>query len=374
MKRTTLFLLMLGCLLRLSAYKRQSIDILVSNQSRNMIVFTPNTVNDNMPLMIVTHGMNQNPEYQFDGDKLYEMVDTAKFIVAYLRSDGNTWDINGDKDMNFVLNSIDEMYTRYKINKNRVYWSGFSMGSMLIYHCMPKVADKFAAFAPTSGVQFSEQPWNNLKTKVNLIHCHSYEDNVFDYNQYGIHDYVQNIAVANEFNTYIKLENYRSGGYSGDKEVWTNTSTGNIVELYSYNSGGHWPSYYNREEIWNFCKRFSLQTIAEEYDAIYKKAQELISEWKDTPEMTQKSVYTALKKALATYSPDEMDTDEKKSVAPFLRRRVPDSLNSFTAVRWSNRLSSTLTSIFIYVSDSLTWRAMLPLKHKTVTMLTRDSG
>lgn len=315
MKRTTLLLLMLGCLLQLSAYKKQSIDIAVSNQSRNMIVFTPNTVHDNMPLMIVTHGMNQSPEYQFDGDKLYEMVDTAKFIVAYLRSDGNTWDINGEKDMNFVLNSIDEMYTRYKINKNRVYWSGFSMGSMLIYHCLPKVADKFAAFAPTSGVQFSEQPWNNLKTKVNLIHCHSYEDNVFDYNQYGIHDYVQNVAVANDFSTYIKLENYRSGGYTGDKEVWTNTSTGNIVELYSYNSGGHWPSYYNRDEIWNFCKRFSLQTIGEEYDAIYKKAQELISEWKDTSEMTQKSAYTALKKALVTYSPDEMDTDEKKSVA-----------------------------------------------------------
>jgi len=293
-----------------SAYKQESINITVNGQQRNMVVFTPATTQSNMPLMIVTHGMNQNPEYQYDADKFYNLIDTAKFVVTYLRSDGRTWDIDGTKDQNFVLQAIDEMATRYGINKNRVYWSGFSMGSMLMYHCMPNVQDKIAAFAPTSGIQFSEKPWENCKKPVNLIHCHAYGDDVFGYEQYGIHDYVQNMAKMNEFTTYIKLENYNPGSwYTGDKEVWSSDKNGCIVELFSYNNGGHWPMDGNAREIWNFCKRFSLQTVAEQFLATWNKGNDLIIEWKDTPEMTSRGVYTSLKKALETYSPEKITTE-----------------------------------------------------------------
>ena len=94
------------------------------------------------------------------------------------------------------------------------------MGSMLMYHCMANVQDKFAAFAPTSGVQFSEQPWTKCKKPVNLIHCHAYGDDVFNYNDYDIHGYVENMAKMNKFTTYIKLRNYNPGSwFTGDKEV-----------------------------------------------------------------------------------------------------------------------------------------------------------
>ncbi len=91
-------------------------------------------------------------------DKIYEMIDTAKFVVAYLRSDGSMWDTGGTNDQTFVIKTIDEMASRFDIDRERVYWSGFSMGSMLIHHCIANMQDKIAAFAPTSGIQFSEQP------------------------------------------------------------------------------------------------------------------------------------------------------------------------------------------------------------------------
>lgn len=317
MKRISFLLLALCAALVVNAYKKESISINVNGQQRSMIVYTPTTMNQNMPLMIVTHGMNQSPEYQSvgddgkGGDRLWEMIDTAKFVVTYLRSDGNMWDTGGDKDINFVSKTIDEMYSRYNINKNRVYWSGFSMGSMLIYHSIAKMADKIACFAPTSGIQFSESPWNELKNKnikVNLIAHHSRQDGVFPINQYDVKSYVTNIAKSNEFTTYWSKDGYVSqeGNYKGLKEVWTNSNTGNVVELFMYEGGGHWPSYYNRKEIWNFCKRFSKQTLEEQYDILYKKASELIDDWKDTPEMTAKNVYTNLKNALTTYSKDKM--------------------------------------------------------------------
>ena len=172
MKYSCLTLVILFLLsLQASAYKQQSINITVNGKSRNMICFTPNELPDNSPLMIVTHGMNQDPEYQMGSDKIYEMIDTAKFVVTYLRSDGSTWDTGGTNDQNFVLKTIDEMATRYKIDKDRVYWSGFSMGSMLIHHCIANMQNKIAAFAPTSGIQFSEQPWNNCRKPVNMLEC-----------------------------------------------------------------------------------------------------------------------------------------------------------------------------------------------------------
>ena len=182
---TTIFLLC--TFFQSQAYKKQSIDITVNGQKRNMVVFTPNSLPDNSPLFIVTHGMNQDPEYQYGSDKMYEMIDTAKFVIAYLRSDGSTWDTGGTKDQNFVLKTIDEMAAMFSIDTNRVYWSGFSMGSMLIHHCIGKMQDKIAAFAPTSGIQFSESPWNNCQKPVNLLECIAYDDDVFGYEKYNIH-------------------------------------------------------------------------------------------------------------------------------------------------------------------------------------------
>lgn len=262
MKHTLLSsLILLVCCSNSLAYKQETIDINVNGQQRNMVVFTPNALPPKSPLMIVTHGMNQSPEYQYGADKMYEMIDTAKFVVAYLRSDGNTWDVGGTKDQNFVIKTIDEMATRFDIDTERVYWSGFSMGSMLIHHCIANMQDKIAAFAPTSGIQFSESPWNNCQKAVNLLECIAYGDDVFGYEQYGIHDYIENYAKHDNHPNYSKTTGYKpisTSWYDGDLEKWTGGANGGEVWLYSYNNGGHWPMDLNRHLIWNFCKRFSL--------------------------------------------------------------------------------------------------------------------
>ena len=188
--RFSLVSLLLLLTMQVWAYEKDSIFIKVNGKSRNMIVFTPNTLPAKSPLMIVTHGMNQSPEYQYGADKIYEMIDTAKFVVTYLRSDGNMWDTGGTGDQTFVTKTIDEMATRYDIDRDRVYWSGFSMGSMLIHHCIANMQNKISAFAPTSGIQFSEQPWNNCKKPVNLLEVIAYGDETFGYEEYGIHAYI----------------------------------------------------------------------------------------------------------------------------------------------------------------------------------------
>lgn len=318
MKRLSIFLLCaLACALSIHAYKQQKVTIKVNGENREMQVYTPNTVSSNLPLMIVTHGMNQDAGYQASCDHMYELIDKEKFIIAYLQGIDRTWDTGGTKDRDFVFQTIDELYAKYNINKNRVYWSGFSMGSALIYHCMADAVDKIAAFAPTSGIAFGGKEWQRCSKPVNVIHCHAYGDNVFKYNDLDIHGYVQSLAKdLDKCKDYKKTANYRTpGGNTGDKEVWSNGENGTTVELFSYKADWHNPSTGNSQEIWNFCKQFSLQTIEEEYQAVYEKAQNLIFEWKDTPDMASTTYYTNLQKALDTYAEENTETDADKQRA-----------------------------------------------------------
>ena len=318
MKRLSIFLLCaLACALSIHAYKQQKVTIKVNGENREMQVYTPNTVSSNLPLMIVTHGMNQDAGYQASCDHMYELIDKEKFIIAYLQGIDRTWDTGGTKDRDFVFQTIDELHAKYNINKNRVYWSGFSMGSALIYHCMADAVDKIAAFAPTSGIAFGGKEWQRCSKPVNVIHCHAYGDDVFKYNDWDIHGYVQSLAKdLDKCKDYKKTANYRTpGGNTGDKEVWSNGENGTTVELFSYNANWHNPSTGNSQEIWNFCKQFSLQTLEEEYQAVYEKAQNLIFEWKDTPDMASTTYYTNLQKALDTYAEDNTETDADKQRA-----------------------------------------------------------
>lgn len=311
----TILVCALVCVLSVHASKKESIDIKVNGQTRNIVVFTPTVSKPKMPLMIVTHGMSQSPEYQYENDRYHEMIDTAKFVVAYLRSDGQTWDVWGTKDQDFVLQSIDEMKSRYDIDTNRVYWSGFSMGSMLMYHCMANVQDKIVAFGPMSGIMQGAEPWKECKKPVNLCHCHGTGDERFGYEEFGIYSYVENMAkvVNKSTKSVIKATNVTNSWYGGTREVWYGPNGGE-VELFT-NAGGHWPDFNEAKEIWNFCKRFSFQTLEEEYQEVYQKGETLIIDWKDTPDMTKLTYYTNLQATLETYAPEKTETDEQKTEA-----------------------------------------------------------
>lgn len=265
MKKFILYLLLLLPFMSAWGYQKERIYITSGGKQRNMLVFTPDELPDSSPLFITTHGMGGNSDEQSEHDKMYELIDTAKFVMCYPKADGDYWDISGTTDQNFIIKVIDEMASRYKINRKRVYWSGFSMGSMLIFHCMPNMLGKIAAFAPTSGIQFSEEPWKKCTLKVNVMECIAYNDNAFTYNKYNIRGYMENMANMNRYTKYEKQTGYHTGNgtswFDGDRELWLDEKTGHEVVLYSYNysgKGSHTPVAENSYEIWNWCKRFEL--------------------------------------------------------------------------------------------------------------------
>ncbi len=71
-----MLILLLNCL-HIHAYTKTNMSIYVNGVQRNMIVFTPDGVTSGLPLMIVTHGMGQDPTYQYEGARLYQLIATC---------------------------------------------------------------------------------------------------------------------------------------------------------------------------------------------------------------------------------------------------------------------------------------------------------
>ncbi len=233
-------------------------NITVNNTSRNYIVYAPKDLGTQRPLLISCHGMNQDAAYQKDMLKIEAIADTAKFVTVFPNGIDRGWDIGGDRDLKFMEVLIDEMVAKYDIDRNRVYISGFSMGGMFTYHAMNRMADKFAAFAPISGYPMGGGNYTSSRP-VPIIHTHGTTDDVVNFG--GVSGTMAGWVKRNGCPTQAKVQKpYRAGHIT--KHTWGPGENGVEVVLLELANKGHWISndvVFTGEEIWNFCKRYSLE-------------------------------------------------------------------------------------------------------------------
>lgn len=319
------------------AYKvQEDFKIKVNGQERSMILYTPDAMTRDMPLMIITHGMNQDPNYQRNSDKFYEMCDTARFVLCYLKSDGNTWDIGGQKDLNFVKETITQMNKIYGIDKKRVYWGGFSMGSMLIFHGLNNGMQNYiAAFSPCSGILHGNA--TPPSKAVNLIFCIYKGDQVFKWDDYHPRDYVAHFADGNRYADYKKWSSATLTGTSGsnatgEKERWWNGANGAELEIFCANGGDHFPSNAFVKEIWGFLKRFTLDTKLASYKKVRDNAKQMLIEWegeRSTNFNISAVTYNNFQKKVELYASEKPDTLTDEEMEKF-KKELEAAIKTFT--------------------------------------------
>lgn len=231
--------------------------ITYDNNTRQYLKYLPEDLGENRPLLISMHGMNQDAAYQKGMLAIESIADTAKFLTVFPEGIDRSWDIGGVRDINFVVALIDEMERLYHIDRNRVYLSGFSMGGMFTYHAMNYIADKIAAFAPISGYPMGGQEFTSSRP-VPIIHTHGTSDDVvgFDGVQRSIDGWIERNGCSP---TAYVTESYRGNGVT--KHQWGPGDEGAEVVLIERANKGHWIAndpFSSGEEIWNFCKKYSL--------------------------------------------------------------------------------------------------------------------
>ena len=235
--------------------------ITVNGTQRNYIVYAPKNLGENRPLLISCHGMNQDANYQKGMLVIESVADTAKFVIVFPNGIDKGWDISGDRDINFVLALIDKMVEQYKIDRNRVYLSGFSMGGMFTYHAMNRIPDKIAAFAPISGYPMGGTTANANVRPIPIIHTHGTGDDVVVFS--GVQGALNAWINHNKCSKTPKVTQRYRGAAHITRRVWDGGENGVEVVLMEMADKGHWISNDNGvktgDEIWKFCKRFSLE-------------------------------------------------------------------------------------------------------------------
>lgn len=261
----------------LNDYKKMSVS------GREIHVYAPSDLKENSPLLISCHGMDQDPNYQQSNTHWEAVADTAGFVVVYPRGGTgmSTWDIQGDKDTKWMTEIIDQMYTDYKIDKKRVYLSGFSMGGMFTYHSMSKIADKIAAFAPTSGTNVFGA--SKAMRPVPIIHPHGTNDDVLQYNQ--VEGFIKNYrdqfncpAQAKEETNYPNAENSGATMYT-----WGPCDKGVYIKHLKLPGRGHSPSKADVSDIWNFIKQWDVDGLISEKPEPESSSSEVASSSSEAP-------------------------------------------------------------------------------------------
>ena len=240
-------------------------NITVDGTSRSYNVYAPKNLGENRPLLIFCHGYNQdanwmqNSEFKNDNVSMEAVCDTAKFVVVFPNGINKAWDTSGNRDINFVKAIIDKMATQYKIDRNRVYLGGFSMGGMFTYHAMNKIPDLIAAFCPVSGYPMGGATANANVRPIPILHIHGTGDDVCGFSgaQPALNVWIKHNGCPT---TAKVINNYN--GFNCKLHIWGPGNDGVEVRLLELANKGHWVckerQVYTGKEIWNFCKNYSL--------------------------------------------------------------------------------------------------------------------
>lgn len=263
MKKSFLLSILLLLIGEISPLKADNITVDGTERSYN--VYAPSNLGTNRPLLIFCHGYNQdanwmqNSEFKNETLSMESVCDTAKFVVVFPNGIDRSWDTYGNRDINFVKAIIEKMVTQYSIDRNRVYLGGFSMGGMFTYNAINKMHNQIAAFISCSGPSVVTP--SAQTPPVPLFHIQGTADN-FGGVQPALNPWINHNGCPT---TDKVVDNYN--GFSGAKmHTWGPGNDGVEVKLLELKDKGHWickePQVYTGKEIWNFCKRYSLEKTA----------------------------------------------------------------------------------------------------------------
>ena len=241
-------------------------NITVNGTSRSYNVYAPKNLGENRPLLIFCHGYNQdanwmqNSEFKNDNVSMEAVCDTAKFVVVFPNGIDKSWDTSGDRDINFVKAIIDKMVTQHKIDRNRVYLGGFSMGGMFTYHAMNRIPDLIAAFCPVSGYPMGGATANASVRPIPILHIHGTGDGTCAFS--GVQPALNVWIKHNGCPTSAKVKSNYNGFGGAKLHIWGPGNDNVEVRLLELADKGHWickeKQVYTGKEIWNFCKNYSL--------------------------------------------------------------------------------------------------------------------
>jgi len=237
---------------------------------------------ESLPVVFVLHGLGgQNSDMVNAGFK--QIGDTARFISIYpqglTNSFGSTsWD-NGTllaptaDDFSFFNTMIDNMILNYNVDVTRVYFTGFSMGSIMSHHLACSLNDRIAAIGTMSGTMSTDDIANCVPVyKTPVMHVHGTADPTVPYDGSALPslslvaetmDFWINVHGCAATADSTQLPDTAADGLTVDRFVYQTCTPASSVELWRVNGGAHdffyepVNDFTESIDIWLFFRKWS---------------------------------------------------------------------------------------------------------------------
>lgn len=151
----------------------------------NYIVYLPEKIDENMPLLLFLHGIGERGKSiesveKYALPKYMNKFDIPYIVVAPQCTNNNFWEYH----LRDVEKVLEEVYKKYKYNKNRVCILGSSMGAFGAWNYIISRPNLFKGIVSVSGgimLQLS-QTLKPLKEKAILMY-HGSADDIINVNE-----------------------------------------------------------------------------------------------------------------------------------------------------------------------------------------------
>lgn len=247
------------------------VTITVGDETREYWLYVPDGISDNAPLVLSLHGAgghdyNKSP-FRTDA------ADLAKYIVAYPQGKMTTfpglggaqnygWSAYGEEnfDTDFLKAVIEDVASKYSINRKRIYCCGFSNGGMMTYVMANTCSDIFAAYASISGYPINEFHLHHTGARpVPFLHIHGKQD---DFVRYSLVNNVIDDIVARNGANPVPKKTTRADKFT--KSVYAAGDGGFPVIFYEIDGMGH-NDFTDKTELgssaltmWKFFNQYTL--------------------------------------------------------------------------------------------------------------------
>ena len=248
----------------------KAVNVSVNGETRKYWLYVPASVKTDCPVVMALHGAggvmeNNSPRFN-------EIADKEGFIVVYPQGKPiyfpvfggtvNGWDASGEDnpDVDFLKAVIEDVASKYTIDRNRIYCCGFSNGGMMTYALTNTCSDVFAAFASISGFQLNEFHFRHTGWRpVPFLHIHGKQD---DFVKYSLMPVIVDEMVARIGANPVPVKTTVTGKY--DKSVYEALDNSFPYIYYEIDGMGHNDFTNNIESnnssqvMWDFFKQYSL--------------------------------------------------------------------------------------------------------------------
>jgi len=249
------------------------------------VAFDPQT--EQVSLVVILHGIGGSSSDMVSTGFNY-IADTARVIAIYpqgvLNAYGQTSWNNGTllassvDDIGFMHAILDSMILNYNVDPARVYFTGFSMGSIMTHHLACAMNNRIAAIGCMAGTMPSSDIQNCSPTYATpVIHLHGTADGTVPYSGSALPslslvaetiNFWRNVHGCDATADSTQLPNTAADNITIDRFVYDNCTPLTSVELWRFNGADHIYLYEplnditEMMEVWLFLRQWTHSSPA----------------------------------------------------------------------------------------------------------------